>query len=481
MSSRNYDGSEVRKIVTGMVHDKYVCARIASIWPAGGLFSVDWANIVGQMIVKHYRTYERNPGASMRSVFEEWAVSPQANEQTIGAVERFLQSLPDEMDEPTEYVLDLAGRHFNRVYMNAALTEVKQCLDHGLNDEALDRILNFKRINLGEGSYQLPLDDPGAWMAAGDYEKQLPLVSYRGDLDAFFNGVMQRGRLISFMAPDKTGKSFWLVDLVYRALREGRRVAYFDLGDGDQDDFLSRLACRTTGQPLYASEVNIPLPESSNSCTWGSKLEHQTVPMPGADMIVAKCELTRLVAEHSPENYASLLRTAFHAASTLDVQGLDSILHDWDRAEGWHPDVVVLDYADLLAAPQGIKEVNEQIDTTWKLLHAIGKKHHCLVVTATQTSAKAYANGEFLLSKEHFQGRKTKLAHVDAMIGINVTPAEREKGVSRINFIVRRKGAYSEKRYVTVAGCLGIGNPAILSKLDKHEAPVEKSEVGSEK
>ena len=84
-------------------------------------------------------------------------------------------------------------------------------------------------------------------------------------------------------------------------------------------------------------------------------------------------------------------------------------------------------------------------------------------ITATQTSSDAYSDKSQVLTRRNFGGRKTKLANVNGMIGINVTPREKECGVARLNWVVRRKGKHSEHSTVKVAGCLEIGRPAIIS------------------
>ena len=68
-------------------------------------------------------------------------------------------------------------------------------------------------------------------------------------------------------------------------------------------------------------------------------------------------------------------------------------------------------------------------------------------------------------SKSNFSESKTKLAHVNAFIGINALADEKEKQLRRLNYIVRREEAYSEQECLYVAGCLAIGNPMMISVL----------------
>ena len=83
------------------------------------------------------------------------------------------------------------------------------------------------------------------------------------------------------------------------------------------------------------------------------------------------------------------MRIACYGSGTLSVADIDSILVEWQR-DDWAADVVVVDYADILAPPKGVKDTLDQIDENWKGLRRISQVRNCLVVTATQSSATIY-------------------------------------------------------------------------------------------
>ena len=104
-----------------------------------------------------------------------------------------------------------------------------------------------------------------------------------------------------------------------------------------------------------------------------------------------------------------------------------------------------------------------EIDETWKALRRLSQQRHCLVVTATQANALAYGDGSKLLTRKNFSGRKTKLAHVNGMIGIVRNEQEIDTGRCRVNWIVRRSQHFNEHRACRVAGCYAIASPAMKS------------------
>jgi replicative DNA helicase len=130
---------------------------------------------------------------------------------------------------------------------------------------------------------------------------------------------------------------------------------------------------------------------------------------------------------------------------------------------GWIPDVIVIDYADILAPETGTSglDFRHQTNETWKALRRLSQDYHCLVITATQSDARSY-DGK-LLTMSNFSEDKRKLSHVTGVVGLNQSPEEKKNGIYRLNWVVLREGVYLEQNCITVAGCLGIANPAMIS------------------
>lgn len=164
--------------------------------------------------------------------------------------------------------------------------------------------------------------------------------------------------------------------------------------------------------------------------------------------------------ERKVKTSQSMWKLSCHPNSTLTVNGIRSILSGWER-EGWTPDVVVVDYADILGSDHPKLDYRHQINETWKALRALSQSLHCLLITASQTDADAYRRNT--ITRSNFSEDKRKLAHVTGMIGLNQTPEEGEQGIIRLNWIVRRESSFRETQCVHVAGALGLANPAVAS------------------
>ena len=457
MRIKKYDQSIMRRVLIGLVTDDSFVARVASQWKAPGLFDSDWANQIAAWCVKHCRDHNKAPKQALSVIFEEWAETRRPDEQVVEAVGSFLSSLAQESQEQpleTAYLLDIASKYFNQVRLKDEVEQVQIDLEEGDVDAARTRLRGINAVELGQGSYCEPAKDFSVWTQTLEGEDRRPLLVYPGAVGEFFEGAFLRGEFYSFQAPDKTGKSTWLIDLAFRALRKRNNVAFIDTGDSSESEVLVRLGCRITRKPEFARTVEIP-----------TRWEND------GTIVVSSQNLSSLdpvEAYHRIGKFGRSkggFRLACFPNSTLSASGIDGLLADWERG-GWRPDVLVIDYADIMEMPQGYSDGLDQIDTLWKQLRRISQTRHCLVVTATQSKSTAYTKGPTaVLGRQDFSGRKTKNAHVNGMIGINVTDDERNVHSARLNWIVRRKSrGRNLRKWVSVAGCYDLENPIILSK-----------------
>jgi len=456
MRIKRYEGGDLRRVLTGMITDQTVCARIASQWKPPGLFDSDWANIVGQWCIRHFEKYGEPIDARLKDSFQAWALR-HSDEKRVEAIERFLILLSDEHDRgklPTsDYVLDVAGKYFNKVRLQQEIELAQADIDNGEPSKAHSRLANAVKLELGQGAMVKVAEDWDAWREAFSPDKREQLITYPGALNNFIGPALVRDSFVALLSLDKKGKSVWLMDMAYRAIRNRWRVAYFDAGDMGQDAVLMRMGCRIARHPLYPGTNN-----------WPKCLDEER--KPHFRQKHYKTGLTSRQAFRAVKKLCrgkDMLRLSCHPNSTLDLNTIMSTLTDWSR-EGWVADVVIVDYADILASPPNCEDTKDEIDTTWKQFRRMSQEFHCLVLTATQSNALAYRTNGGPLKRQHFSGRKTKLAHVNGMIGINSSSDDQDKGISRLNWTVRREGRSNETQQIVVAGCWDIYCPAMKSK-----------------
>jgi hypothetical protein len=437
-----------------MATNNQILSKLSNRWNGSGLFDSDWANLVAGWCVEHFSKYGYPPESALLSRFERWADEEAQSEEVIKAVERFLQSLDDDCEQLTkDHLLDLSVRYFNRVKLREEINVINSELDQGYVAEAWDRVDRLRKFDFDSDGFISPSSDSSVWYRPFETNKRRPLIHYLGDIGKYFGQAFCRKEFYAFMGPDKNGKTSYLIDLLHRAIWFRNRVAYFDAGDSDEDEIILRLACRTLGLPEFKQQCRMPV-------SWnGNEPKFEEIDLPAVEPDQAFDRFRRVA------KYRDTLRISCHPNSTLTVADIEAKLEDWS-SDDWQTDVVVIDYADILAPPRGIKDPLDQIDEVWKSLRRLSQRKDCLVVTATQSNSAAYTKGgSKLLSRSNFSGRKTKLAHVNGMIGINVSSDDRTKHSAKLNWVVRRKWkGPATLAFCQVAGCYDVEQPIIISK-----------------
>ncbi len=465
MRLERHQGTDERKILIGMVVDTHVLGHISERWNPPGLFSSRWSNLIGGWCVRFYQKYKKAPNRQIEDIFRNWA-RKSSEENTIDLIEQFLDGLSDEYEETrreinSDYLIDLASLYFNRVKIQNTIESLQTLLDSGEVEQAIELVNEYHPLEIGIGAGIDVLQDEAAIQSAFQ-EKSEPLMSYPGALGDFFSGTLERDSFIAFMGPEKRGKSFWLQDVAFRAILQRRKVAFFEVGDMSQNQVMRRFMVRASHHPIGPCTIRYPKNISVHEGT--AKLRTKTKKFKqGLSWIQAKksCQILQRKRIRSQQSY---FRLSVHPNSSLSVQGLEGILLKWEMDE-WVPDVIIIDYADILNMSYPNMDMRHRINETWKELRALSQKWHCLLVTATQTDAASYSAD--LLSMKHFSEDKRKLSHITGMIGLNATPEEKDLGVMRLNWVARREGHFSERRCVYVAGCLALANPAIKSCFDE--------------
>jgi hypothetical protein len=250
-----------RRILLGMILSDEVAGRIAEkMNDEQEPFRSRWANLIAGWVKDFYQRYEKAPAQAIEGLFRQWAEVNQSEEKTISLVERFLEALDAEADSydiNSKFTIDLAGQLFNKVRLERHVEVLQGEMDSGRVSKAISRAEEFRRLEIGEGEGVDVFQDKEAVRAAFSEESEV-LVTYPGPLGHFFGDRLKRDSLISFMAPEKRGKSWWLVDLSWRAMNQRRKVAFFAVGDMGQDEMIQRLMIRSAKHPEKPCIVEVP-------------------------------------------------------------------------------------------------------------------------------------------------------------------------------------------------------------------------------
>ena len=451
------DGSAERAVVTGCVVSRAVLGPIAARFERG-LFPSPWAETVVRWCVAHYTEYREAPGPQIEKYFEQWAEGGR-DRDTVKLVEAFLAGLSEEHQRlrkscSPDYVLDLAARLFDRTRITDITDRVSAALEMGEVEKARELMQTFRPVQVGAATWVNPLTDRAAIVNAFE-ARQADLITYPGALGNFFAGAMGRDQFVAFEGKEKVGKSFFLLDAVVRASEQERNVAYFVTGDMSQAQVIQRLGARVACRPWRS----------------GQTVRYPTAVFPGGPPNVERdvstppalsgTEAADILEAFDGRCGGDRIRLSVHPSNTLEVAQIEATLDGWER-DGWRPDVVCVDYADILKLPSEFRENKlDGINDVWVNLAKMRLERHVLMLTGSQIKAAGF--DAKILRREHFSGNHLKLAHVTGMVGINQTDNEKEDELYRLNWVVSRDLTFSEERCVWLASCLPVANPAVLS------------------
>jgi hypothetical protein len=382
---------------------------------------------------------------------------------------------------------------------------VALALSAGDLDLAEGAVAKWKLPPTDESKGISPLTDAEALFQALEGEDRKPLLGFPGAMAAL-DAQFAEQLFVAFMAPEKRGKSFWLIELLVRAILSGKNVAYFEAGDSPQSLVIRRMASRFTEGFMYPEEgmrppeISMPLLDCyfhqiGGTCPMGKACSG----LPGMpEEVEANLPLflSGTVKHYSPcpkvrecrkrrgsvwyerirpapldwrkahrvmravsQSRKAQVRLSCHATDSLSVKGIHSILDSWEAEDGFAPQVVLVDYADILAPEDSREEFRHRQNATWKALRRLSLSRRCLVATATQASGESYEART--LRRTHYSEDKRKYAHATLMLGLNQTEEEAEAGLLRVNVLVQREGQFKTSKTFTVLERREIGRVCI--------------------
>lgn len=469
------DSTRENSILAALIYNSRVLGGLSSALEGKGqCFQSPIAGLITSLCLHFYRKYGKAPKTKgIEALVLSWVRKHPHDarvEQLNTVLSHVVHSHEGNGNINPELTIDEARIYFDKVRLMKGVEEINHLLEADKVDEAYTVLAGINRVEAGQkaGIPFLTEEDlePGA--ASVFAEKGESLIPFVGasetGLDQFFGDALQRDSLVAFLAPEGTGKTWWLIDLAWRAYHDRKRVAFFEVGDMSLAQIRKRFYIRAANRPWYACTVELPETINLVKGDKGKAADVSLSPKTFAEPFSRK-DLEKVYhrAVHqivrSDEMYFHL---EVHPASTISVAGIRSALQELRRTHnGWTPDVIAIDYADLLAPLSTKMEVRDQINETWKQLRRMSMELHCLVLTATQSTRTGY-DAPFL-KKAHTSEDKRKSSYVTGMVGINCRDDDKDMGVMRLNWIKAREMAFREKEFCFVAGCLDVGNPSMLS------------------
>lgn len=511
-----------RNCLIGMIVSDDFIKQIRPFWNQS-IMKGTLGNKIAKWCMQYFDKYGQAPKQTLEAIYLQKLKDKREriDDDLSAEIEDFLEDLSEEYERNkinVQYYVDQATEYFTKRHLEEHQKKVDQLLSDGKVDEANALMASYvppsKEVDNSfdfRNKEQL-FSKIEALFAKGTE----PLFKLPGAIGDMMNEFFVRDSFIALLAPEKTGKSTWLLHLAMQALKQKCNVAFFQAGDMSELQQLRRIAInrsRKNDNEKYCGEQWIPvkdcylnqidecdLPERESFVGVFSKTELGDRKEITRDKIMKKIQegedeeyspchnclkyrtqklgsvwfkkkdfgdpLTEEEAKTVLENFfikkKRNFRMATYANETLTVKEVESMLTKWEENDGFVADVIIIDYADIMV-DFSVKDFRQRQNAIWSALRGLSQKKHSVLITATQGDAKSY-NSE-ILTKKNFSEDKRKIAHVTALFGLNQTTREKQLKIMRINKIAVRDGDFNEKDTVTVLQNLAHINPAISSFL----------------
>lgn len=329
------------------------------------------------------------------------------------------KNLPDTIYDTTQrlYTMELSDADFlrDRALRFAQRQELKKMVKHGI--EVLQKDGNPQEaMDLYQRALSLGTDrDPGIdlWEVIGRLgEMWQAMVAERGriptvflpTLDEALYGGPRRGELYVFQAVPKAGKSMCLINIGAWALYYGRRVAHLTIGDLKQFDVALRYAARLTSTSIKDIMNNKP-------------------------HYMETLRETKL----SP----SQIHIKYYSPGTLTTGHIRSYLSWLQSNEGFHPDVLIVDYPDKMK--HDASHSYSELGRIYMELKALLDDFNCVGWVASQSNrAAAHASQNTVANMAESWD---KAANADGIMPISQTDQERQNSRFRLSAEMLRFGA----------------------------------------
>ena len=461
---RKIEASSERIILTGCVVNSKVLSRVVKMYTPDLATSRVMGTVMG-WCTDYFEKHGEAPGRHIEDIFK--AAKRRMEPDTASMVSDLLQSLSSEYERNGElnvgYVSSQAQAHFQEVRLRAMAEDMLVHLDNGdvsLATEALNTTPDPSPQD--EGVWVDPFGESGLdVLFESMQEAHEPLFTLPGKLGEMMNEHMIRDGFVVLQGPEKIGKSWMLMKCSERAARKRRNVAVFEVGDMSLPQIQRRFAISITGKsdlPRYCGQQLLPF------VTKEDKVEYKPIDV-GPPM-----EFSDFRKARKRNRWLGRIRLKAWAAGTASPQTLEAQLRQWQKEDGWVPDVIIIDYVDLLGSESKSSDFRHDIISVWRDLRAMSQRWSSLVITATQANKAAHGRIQTRLNTAE---DKRKVGYPTAIFSLN--KLQEESDIIQVGAIAFREAAMPGY-IVDVVQCLKMGKPIVGSFVHVFEESDEEND-----
>lgn len=224
-------------------------------------------------------------------------------------------------------------------------------------------------------------------------------------LDKYLGGGYERKTITTFIAPTGAGKSMFLVNAAAALIAQGLNVLYVTLEMADYkiglrtDSWFSGLSIDDSSKPENREKVKSAIRERVRG---------------------------RFIIKEWPTKRAT-------------VETIRSHVQRLKQTKGFKPDVVLVDYPDLLKAVKSYGEKRHELEGNYEELRGLAQEENCVMIVADQTN-RGGLDAE-LVTISAIAEAYAKATVCDLIMTISRSPDDKVMGTGKLYIAKSRLGA----------------------------------------
>lgn len=344
---------------------------------------------LAMFLFEHYKLYSEGLSSVILSeTINQSDLDDNEKSKLIEYFSKKIKPLKKKVLIDKEYIRDTLNSFVKYQSVVAALLQSKESVEQGNVDDVLELInkafCSGTSSDIGIFHFDDEhIDERVAYRDKIAHEEDVLIVpTMLPELDRAIDGGLREGELATMVMGPGVGKTMWLIHVSGVAMLNGMGTVFYSLEMRKE-----RL---------------------------GDRFDAYFSGIPTNDLILMPEEVRyKLRERYEKPPYGELL-VKYDQAMTINTSNIESHLTRLSEEQDFQPQLLVVDYADLLNPRYKTHDPYEDIARIYIELRNIGEKFHCAVWTACQTTKQGY--GEDILDLDDAAGGFGKSKHSDFVV-----------------------------------------------------------------
>lgn len=355
-----------------------------------------------EVILNFNITQAELPCGNLLGIFDSSLTKYERKNQLLSVYrQRLIEYMNIGKHLPLESLVSLFGAFLLKTKLDTLLNELLSDAQADRYQQALDKIFAFNNMTTTDSSVSVvDFNNVESLLGYSRTDEADSLNSLGGNVGELF-GAFVRGEIFCIVAPSKAGKSFCKQQIALEGLMSGHSVLYINLEM--KEDLLV--------QRMLAYITNTVISDRNRSLLTYNEEEDKVIGV--ADNRKLLTEVTSVQLKQAFSYYSKNLRLVTVKRGGLLLENLYNLIK-LQISNGFRPDYIVLDYADLVIADRK-KDPLEGQDEVFRRLADIALETNTALITSTQTNRGGFES-DYDISA--LGGSYRKLTHAGKVVSL---------------------------------------------------------------